>query len=637
MTAMKSQFLIIVIVVFLMNIVNFLDRGIIPGASEEFVQFITSNGFNQNQDVYLGMLQSSFIVGYAIASIIFGHLCHHYPPFYLCIYGMIIWIAAVSFSGLAYYTNSYTFLFVTRMVSGVGEAAFQTSIPPWISKYAPPSHRGACLSLFFTAMPCGTALGYAYSAIIATNYGWEYCFFIEAILMSLFIPYLLYIAPDYPCESSENSSVIIHNAPHIHDSRDNSPNEIGTVNTPRSSRSLSVTLEDTRLHHKPTIREELKVLLTNPLYLCIVSGYAAQTGSLGGLTTFGSSFLIALGFFETETESSSMFGLIVSIAGVLATPLGGFLADWVTSTRQKLFEKKLDGGSRLSKKVLEIIELQTNLGVISYVNTMGAILLCLAYFIHRKIFFLIDLFLGAFFILLSSTSINVAVMMSVPQKHRAFAFGMSNLGLHLFGDVPSPIFAGFLKGKLAPHCSSQSASSAQCRRDNHGLRLSMLIMSSMTFVCVMYMFIAFLLSISLLNTAVDTEGSGYRETKTFNDSPSSSGGQKQLNNNINLNNNSSPISLGNAGGGRKILISSYDNNTHSNNSSRNISMTKNNNMNEDEEHSFGPEGEDEEHSLISKRTNTNSNNNNNNNISRSPVNNITGVLRKSPSKAKLIN
>ena len=62
--AIKVQFLVIVIVVFLMNIVNFLDRGIIPGASEEFVEFITVSGpFRKDQDVYLGMLQSSFIIG----------------------------------------------------------------------------------------------------------------------------------------------------------------------------------------------------------------------------------------------------------------------------------------------------------------------------------------------------------------------------------------------------------------------------------------------------------------------------------------------------------------------------------------------------------------------------------------------
>ena len=141
------------------NILNFLDRGIIPGATNEFNAFISASNINQNQDVFLGLLQSSFIVGYAIASIVCGHLVHFYPPFKICACGMSVWVIAVLLCGCSYYTNSYACLVLSRMLSGVGEASFQCTIPPWIAKHAPPEDRATWLSIFFTAIPVGTAMG----------------------------------------------------------------------------------------------------------------------------------------------------------------------------------------------------------------------------------------------------------------------------------------------------------------------------------------------------------------------------------------------------------------------------------------------------------------------------------------------
>ena len=51
-----------------MNILNFIDRGIIPGATNEFISFIEKSHIKHNEDLYLGLLQSAFIVGYAISS-----------------------------------------------------------------------------------------------------------------------------------------------------------------------------------------------------------------------------------------------------------------------------------------------------------------------------------------------------------------------------------------------------------------------------------------------------------------------------------------------------------------------------------------------------------------------------------------
>lgn len=125
-------------------------------------------------------LAGMYIVGYATASVTFGHLVHSYPPFKLMSVGLAIWLLAVFMSGAA---PHFWVLVVARMLSGVGEASFQTVVPPFIDDNSPPSKRGLWLSIFFMAIPVGTAFGYAWGGNIATTMSWRWAFYIEGIPM----------------------------------------------------------------------------------------------------------------------------------------------------------------------------------------------------------------------------------------------------------------------------------------------------------------------------------------------------------------------------------------------------------------------------------------------------------------------
>ena len=93
------------------NLLNYVDRGIIPGATIEFNQFIQDDLNTDQPDLYLGLLQSAFIIGYCIASAYFGNAVHYHPPFYLCAIGLSIWCVSVFMAGSAYYAGSYIYLF----------------------------------------------------------------------------------------------------------------------------------------------------------------------------------------------------------------------------------------------------------------------------------------------------------------------------------------------------------------------------------------------------------------------------------------------------------------------------------------------------------------------------------------------
>ena len=308
------------------NLLNYVDRGIIPGATNEFNDFIMDDLNTDTPSVYLGLLQSSFIVGFSVCIIIFSRLLHYYPPFYICGIGLSIWIVAIILCGISKYTGSYYFLLFARMLSGAGEASFQCSIPPWIEKSASPEKRGFWLSFFFTAIPVGTAIGYAFSATVSegTNGGWEWAFFIEAFAMVPFVAFLFANAHKYPLEPSQISSV------YYSVNTDSEENAVSSPFAAAASEDDSVvisqtmsTAEEILADKPPSIYQEFKIVGYNALFLLVAGGYAAQNGSLIGLSTFGSAFIIGLGFFETETESSSVFGILVSVAGLVGTPLGG--------------------------------------------------------------------------------------------------------------------------------------------------------------------------------------------------------------------------------------------------------------------------------------------------------------------------
>lgn len=118
------------------NFFIYLDRGIIPGTTVEINAFISSTTQTSSPDSLLGLLQSSFIVGLSVGSPCFGHAVHGYKPFLLLSVGLGVWTAALVTAALAAPAQSFTLLFLGRMLSGVGEAAFVAIAFPFLAGYA---------------------------------------------------------------------------------------------------------------------------------------------------------------------------------------------------------------------------------------------------------------------------------------------------------------------------------------------------------------------------------------------------------------------------------------------------------------------------------------------------------------------
>ena len=270
--------------------------------------------------------------------------------------------------------------------------------------------------------------------------------------------------------------------------------------------------------------EEFKHVITQPLYLLAVLGYAGYTAVTAGFASFGPDFLHGMGTFDSSVTASLVFGAIISVTGFLGAPLGGWLIDYhqkilIEKSRRAVTENfdapllenvRVDlelpenGGMEYTKKGYddnqvtisqedeyidedELEENATSLKALDlklvtafpqiFVETLIGVILCAVsvWFAKIKPLFLSVLGLGCFSLFLSTSGVNLAIMASVPARHRPFALGLGTVLQHGLGDVPSPPAIGAIADLLSPeHCNDDHK---DCTRSFKGLQLTLFVVT----------------------------------------------------------------------------------------------------------------------------------------------------------------
>ncbi|OQR81613.1 Major Facilitator Superfamily (MFS) [Thraustotheca clavata] len=420
------------------NMLNYLDRGIIPGAPIQFQAFVqqTHNVSSSHVSVYIGILQSSFIASYSVFICIFGYLSITRKPFILSSIGLFIWVIAIILCGIAKPTQSFYLLLAGRLLSGIGESSFQATTPPFIDEFAPESKRTLWLGIFYAAVSVGQALGFSYGSAMASSIGWDIGYYITAGIMAPMAFACYKFIPDHlnqPLGHHQSKNMEEEFVPHDEEE----PNQ--------------------------SVMSATCSILTSPLFLTSTLGLAAYTFTLAGMVSFAPAIIIGYGLLD-ESIASTVFGALVVVAGLIGSPCGGYAIDLLcrSDPNNKLY--------RMQRSALFMFAVMT-LGV--------AILFVSLAFMNNKIVFFLLLFLGLLFIFSTQTATTIVVLMSVSNSQRGYAMGLYTLLLHLFGDVPASIVLGALKDYWAPHCGSSIDSTGKdvldpdCHLDKDGLRYTL--------------------------------------------------------------------------------------------------------------------------------------------------------------------
>src|SRR6202022_2439470 len=138
-------------------------------------------------DTQLGFVGTGFIIVYTLTSPLFGRLGDRRarPP--LIAVGVAVWSIATAMAGFA---RGFLSLFSARSAVGVGEAAYGTIAPAVLADTFPLNRRGRVLSIFFCAIPVGSAAGYVLGGFVNQHYGWRAAFWIAGapgLLLALLV------------------------------------------------------------------------------------------------------------------------------------------------------------------------------------------------------------------------------------------------------------------------------------------------------------------------------------------------------------------------------------------------------------------------------------------------------------------
>ncbi len=377
-----------------LNLLNYIDRTVLAAVLPLLQDDLRLS------NTAAGALGTVFLVGYFATSPFFGRLADKAAGGAspsrkgLMALGVGIWSLATFGSGLA---RGVWSLATARAVVGVGEASYATVAPTLIDDMAPPERKGRWLSIFYVAIPVGSALGYVIGGLLG-KVGWREAFwFVGGPGMLAAFACLAIVEP-------------------------------GGLS--RAGRRLSKPPQPPGRLWDSTV-----ALLKIRLFRRAVLGYAAQTFALGGFAFWAPKYLVEA-YDIPVARASTTFGGILVVAGGIGTWLGGAVADrW--SARAGVSHKP-DEAARIDLLVCAIT------------GAIAAPLAAAAFLAPSANAFFALAFLCEIATFASSAPVSAALLRTVPVALRASAMAFAIFAIHFFGDLWSPLLLGAARDIMAP-------------------------------------------------------------------------------------------------------------------------------------------------------------------------------------------
>ena len=256
-----------------LNFVNYIDRSILFAVQE----LIKAEFALNDKDV--GFLTSAFFICYMVAAPLIAPLADRFPRKWIMAAGAFIWSAATLLTAI---THNYDELLLRHVIVGIGEATFVVFSPAYLSDLFPERLRGRVLSIFYLAIPVGTAFGYIIGGRLGASHGWR-------------MPFMICALP----------GVLL---------------ALGVLGLHEPQRGASDHIADS------LERGTILGLFHNKAYWTVCLGMAMMTFAVGGLQVWMPTFLMRMRDVPLE-KANTLFGGITVVAGTVSTLFGGWLGD----------------------------------------------------------------------------------------------------------------------------------------------------------------------------------------------------------------------------------------------------------------------------------------------------------------------
>jgi MFS family permease len=357
----------------IVNLLNYLDRYVVSA----LVESLRASELKIT-DTQAGLLMTSFLLVYTFSSPFFGNIADKGNRPRTMSIGIALWSLATAAAGFA---QSFTSLFISRAVVGIGEAAYGTIAPTLIMDKVEAKSHGRAFALFYLAIPVGAALGYVIGGLVDAHFGWRAAFFVAGV-------------PGLIC------AVMVWNLP------DRGPTKSHAA--AKSSTSIASTITS------------YATLLKQRTYRNLVIGYALNTFGMGALAFWMPSFLERVHGLPREAATTH-FGAVVVGTGIVGTLIGGWLSDRWSRTNPA-----------------------APIWIGGLACLLGAPLIALALQPVPILPFWPLVIAAELLIFMATGPINVAIIKAAPEHLRGAGVALSILLIHIFGDVPSPPLVGWI-------------------------------------------------------------------------------------------------------------------------------------------------------------------------------------------------
>jgi MFS transporter, Spinster family, sphingosine-1-phosphate transporter len=258
-----------------LNGLNYLDRYV---AAATLTLILADLRLSDSQG---GLLQSIFIVTYALACPVAGALGDRVNRMTLAAAGIFVWSLATVGSGLA---TTYGLLVLARALTGVGEAGYGVVTPPLLSDCYPADQRARVMGIFYAAIPVGSALGYIVGGVIGEHYGWRHAFFVAgAPGVALAFVLLLLVEPRRGAQDGGGAPAALSG------------------------------------------RAAVRIVFSRQSYTVNTAAQIIYTFAMGGLATWAPAYFVRERGIPLAVATST-FGMLLVVAGFVGTLLGGRLA-----------------------------------------------------------------------------------------------------------------------------------------------------------------------------------------------------------------------------------------------------------------------------------------------------------------------
>jgi len=370
-------------VLFAVNVLNYADRYVLSAILPDI-----KIAFNMS-DFQGGLLISSFLFVYAIATLPLGVLADRGVRKNIVALCVGIWSVATTLAGFA---QNLVQLFSFRSVLGIGEAGYAPASLSLLGDFFSKQSRGRVLSYWSIGTLIGAAIGVSLGGKVADTLGWRWAFYFVGIpgLIAALLAWRIREPVRGVFDQEEDNG---------------------------AGQAVA--------HGKldKDFMQTFRKLLHIPTYWILVGAFVFSFFTIGG-TSFWLTTYLNRAFNLTLTDAGSISGIVLVVSGIVGTVLGGWLAD----RAQRRFPE-----GRLFISMLGFL--------------VGAPFVLLALLIHTLYLFVAVFLVAGITLNFCTGPLNAVIQDVIAPNMRATAVGLALLLAHLLGDASAPTIIGLISDR----------------------------------------------------------------------------------------------------------------------------------------------------------------------------------------------